>query len=187
MRPAPVAAWRHCGVALWLTACLGAVGVASCSRDSPEPSTPVEESPLAERFNGTWVREGAELGLWAVDDERLQVSFRGEHTYFSDAGPMVNVGEADGWARVNGDTAVFRPIGREVDCAITMRASTGSLDVREQGDCGFGLNVTAAGTYRRISRERPALAPRVPPAALTAGQQASRPEHHSMAAARRAQ
>lgn len=135
--------------------------VASCSRESPGSSQSAD-SPVAARFNGTWVREGAELGLWAVNDQHLQVMFRGEHEYLSDTGPMANVGEADGWAPVDGDTAVFRPTGHEPDCTITIRAEAETLDVREQGDCGFGLNVTATGTYRRVSQDRPDFGPPVP-------------------------
>jgi hypothetical protein len=111
----------------------------------------------AAQFNGTWESPGGELKLWAVDDGRVRVEFRGRYEYESPAGPMVNVGTAAGAATVDENTATFRPDGAEPDCAITMRVADEALDVRETGSCGFGLNVTAAGTYRRIDTDQPAF------------------------------
>ena len=111
----------------------------------------------AGRFNGTWEAPGAQLKLWALDEQRLQVEFRGEYEYDSPAGPMVNVGNGAGEAAVAHDTATFRPEEADADCAIAMTLIDSRLDVTETGSCGFGLNVTAAGTYQRIDDDRPAF------------------------------
>ncbi len=117
-------------------------------------------SGAADRFNGTWESPGAQLKLWALDAQRLQVEFRGEYEYDAAAGPMVNVGSGAGEASVLDDTATFRPADAEADCAIAMTLSDERLDVTETGACGFGLNVTAAGTYQRIDDDRPDFMPR---------------------------
>lgn len=125
--------------------------LAACS---PQVSSSVE--PVgATRFNGTWVSPTGEFKIWAADDQHLRVEFRGEHQYESSAGPMITVGTGEGRAAVEGDAAVFRPEGAEPDCAITLRLAGGRLEVSEAGTCGFGLNVTAAGSYRHTSDDRP--------------------------------
>ena len=67
------------------------------------------------------------------------------------AGPMVNTGEGKGIAFIERDTAIFKPDGAEAECRITMKFTGGKLLVTQEGVCGFGLNVTAAGTYRKVS------------------------------------
>jgi hypothetical protein len=49
----------------------------------------------------------------------------------------------------------FKPDGAEGRCTITLTFKRGRLVVEEQGECGFGQHVTAAGTYRKISGRRP--------------------------------
>lgn len=129
------------------------LALVSCSRVE-RPASPENE---AARFNGTWTGDGGEFKLWAIDDRRLQVEFRGQYEYDSAAGRMVNVGEADGIASVNEDGARLQPQGAGGDCTITLRASGDRLDATESGFCGFGLNVTAEGRYQRVSRDRPSL------------------------------
>ena len=64
---------------------------------------------------------------------------------------MVNTGEGEGIAFIEGDTAIFKPDGAEEECRITMKFTGGKLVVTQEGLCGFGHNVTAAGTYRKVS------------------------------------
>jgi hypothetical protein len=131
---------------------LFAVALASCSpqRSAPPPGG------AAERFNGTWSAKSGELKLWTLDPDRLQVEFNGQYEYQSAAGPMVNVGSGEGVASVDNDAATFRPEGAE-DCVITLRLAGEQLEASEKGQCGFGLNVTATGTYQRVNRARPAF------------------------------
>lgn len=109
----------------------------------------------AAQVNGTWRTSSGEFKVWALGNQRLQVEFSGTYEYESQAGPMANVGTGSGIAHIEGDTAIFKPDGVEEDCAITMKFTRGKLVVTQDGICGFGLNVTAAGTYKRVSTRKP--------------------------------
>lgn len=118
----------------------------STIRHSPNP---------AHRVNGTWVTREGEFKILALDDTTLQVEFRAEHEYLSPAGPMASVGTGEGTAILKDGRARFRPSGAEAECAITLRFAGERMDAAQTGACGFGLNVTAAGGYRRVSRAEP--------------------------------
>ena len=72
-------------------------------------------------------------------------------------GPMANEGQGSGTARIEGDTAVFKPDGAEDECKITLKFASGKLVVTQTGICGFGFNVTAEGTYKKVSSKKPKL------------------------------
>jgi hypothetical protein len=68
---------------------------------------------------------------------------------------MANTGTADGEATIAGDTAVLTLEDFE-DCRITMKfPRAGRLEVAQEGGCGFGFNVSADGSYRKISGAKP--------------------------------
>ena len=132
-------------------ACAFVLALVSCSPQTSDPAPPAD----AERFNGTWSAKSGELKLWALDPQRLQAEFNGEYEYQTPDGPMVNVGTGKGVASVSSDTATFRPEEGDEDCVITLRLADERLEASEMGECGFGLNVTAGGTYDRVSSDRP--------------------------------
>lgn len=111
----------------------------------------------AAQVNGTWGYRGHTLKVWALGRQRLKVEFEGIYEYKTKDGPMANMGSGGGIARIEGDTAIFRPgeIGVDEECKITMRFTKLRLIVDQEGTCGFGHNVTAAGTYRKISKAKP--------------------------------
>ena len=104
----------------------------------------------AGEVNGTWIADSGEIKVWALGRQRLKVEYSG--TY--ESGGTANTGEAHGIAHIEGDTATFEPAGTR-GCRITMRFERARLNVNQDGECGFGLNVTAEGTYRKKSRSRP--------------------------------
>jgi hypothetical protein len=104
----------------------------------------------AAEVNGTWSGDSGEIKVWALGRQRLKVEYSG--TY--ESGGIANTGEARGIAYIAEDTAIFEPPGTR-DCRITMRFARARLDVTQAGECGFGLNVTAEGVYRKKSRSRP--------------------------------
>jgi hypothetical protein len=106
----------------------------------------------ASQVNGTWNNKRGAFKVRALGNQKLRVEFSGFYEYVSQAGPMVNTGEGKGIAFIEGDTAIFKPDGAEEECRITMKFIGGKLVVTQDGVCGFGLNVTAAGTYRKGSR-----------------------------------
>lgn len=114
----------------------------------------------AQQVNGTWRTRSGIFEVRALGRQKLKVEFSGFWQYDTwqyDArdGPMVNTGTGRGVAHIEGDTAVFVPEGvEEYDerCRITMRFTRGRLVVTQDGVCGIGYNVSAAGTYRRVNR-----------------------------------
>jgi hypothetical protein len=78
------------------------------------------------------------------------------YEYQSDAGPMANLGDASGEATIENDVVVFVP-EEAGDCKITMTfLPNGKLKVEQKGEeCGFGHNVRADGTFRKISSREP--------------------------------
>jgi|GEM_PF-375725 len=118
-----------------------------------------EKVVTAAQVNGTWKSRGNIFNIWALGQQRLKVEFMGTYEYKTPSGPMANMGSGSGIARIEGDTAIFRPndleLGPDTECKITMRFTKGKLIVEQEGACGFGLNVTAAGTYRRVSKAKP--------------------------------
>jgi hypothetical protein len=102
---------------------------------------------------------GSELHISALGKGKLRVSFSGVYNYKMRNGePMANLGEARGEAEIAGDTALFKPEDTE-ECTITIRFLPGKrLKVRQKGtdsECGFGVNVSAAGDYKKISNSKP--------------------------------
>jgi hypothetical protein len=58
-----------------------------------------------------------------------------------------NIGEAQGTVKLEKNRAVYREEG----CLLAMTFKGDTLKIDQEGDCGFGHNVYAGGTYRRTS------------------------------------
>jgi hypothetical protein len=122
---------------------------------SIEPLAYAQMIVTASQVNGTWKTERGTFKILALGKQRLRVEFSGIYTYNTANGPSANEGKGSGIALLEGDTATFKPEGAEDECAIPLRFVKGKLVVTQVGICGFGLNVTAAGTYRRVSSRKP--------------------------------
>ena len=105
--------------------------------------------------NGTWRSGKNEFKIWALGQQKLQIEFSGVWEHESAAGPTANTGEGSGIAKIEGDTAIFKPEGVEDECKITLKFTRGKLVVTQEGICGFGFNVTADGTYKKTSSHKP--------------------------------
>ncbi|HKV33774.1 MAG TPA: hypothetical protein VJP89_05625 [Pyrinomonadaceae bacterium] len=116
-----------------------------------------EKVVTAAQVNGTWRSGHNRFYIWALGQQKLKVEFFGMYEYKTPSGPMANMGSARGIARIEGDTAIFKPsdLDEDDDCKITMRFTKGKLIVEQEGACRFGLNVGPAGTYRRTSKAKP--------------------------------
>ena len=114
-----------------------------------------DKSVTAAQVNGTWQSKYGEFKIWALGHQRLQVEFSGVYEYKTAQGPTANTGEGSGIATIEGDTAIFKPEGAEEECRITLKFTGGKLVVTQTGICGFGHNVTAAGSYRKVSAKKP--------------------------------
>jgi hypothetical protein len=130
------------------TCWLAAISIITALADS-------EKSVTAAQVNGTWKTKHGEFKIWALGQQRLQIAFSGVYEYKTPQGPSANEGEGSGIATIEGDTAIFKPEGAEEECRITLQFTGGKLVVTQTGTCGFGNNVTAAGTYKRVSTKKP--------------------------------
>ena len=116
-----------------------------------------EKIVTAAQVNGTWQYRANTFKIWALGQQRLKVEFEGAYLYKTPSGGMANTGSGSGIARIEGDTAIFKPDGEGIDeeCKITLRFTRGKLIVEQEGICGFGHNVYATGTYRKVSKLKP--------------------------------
>ena len=127
---------------------LAATSIVTVSADSNKGVT-------AAQVNGTWKAKYSEFKIWALGKQRLQIEFSGVYEYKTPQGPSANEGEGNGIATIEGDTAIFKPDGAEEECRITLKFIGGKLVVTQTAICGFGHNVTAAGTYKKVSDKKP--------------------------------
>ena len=67
-----------------------------------------------------------------------------------------HVGTADVTATIEGDTAIYSS-EEPGECKITIKfVKPGTIEVeQEEGNCGFGQNVNASGTYKKSSGAKP--------------------------------
>jgi hypothetical protein len=103
-----------------------------------------------------------EIKLLALGDNKVKVSF-----YLISPrriGPgkddiTANLGQAIGEAEINGDTAVYLANKYGGKCEITIKfVKSGQIKItqnEEERGCGFGLNVRATGTYKKVSSKTP--------------------------------
>jgi len=129
------------------------VAIAICLIATPRVDG--QSDVTAAQVNGTWKTKIGEFKIWALGQQRLQIEFLGVYEYQSPQGPTANEGQGGGIARIEGDTAIFKPEGAEDECKITLKFTHGKLVVAQIGICGFGNNVTAAGTYKKVSSSKP--------------------------------
>src|SRR3954471_21716005 len=113
----------------------------------------------ATEANGTYRYRNNEIKILALGNNKLRVQMDLTYEYKSPVGPMANTGEASGEATIENDVATFNPPGMD-GCKITMKfLSSGKLVVNQaEGDdatCGFGHNVYANGTYRKVRGGKP--------------------------------
>jgi hypothetical protein len=121
-------------------------------------------SPLAQtrivtaaQANGTYRLRSNEIKILALGNNRLRIQMDLSWEYKTPEGPMANVGAAHGEATIENDVATFRPEGTD-DCTITIKFLPGNkIRVSEDHmlNCGFGFNVSSAGTYRKIRGGKP--------------------------------
>lgn len=111
----------------------------------------------AAQANGTYRSGSNEIKILALGHNKLRIQMDLSWEYKTPDGPMANVGEARGEATIENDVATFRPAETE-DCTITIKFLPGNkISVSEDHmlNCGFGFNVSSAGTYRKIRAGKP--------------------------------
>jgi hypothetical protein len=113
----------------------------------------------AAHINGVYKSGRNEFRVLALGRNKLKVQFNGE---WMTRGGYPNIGEAIGEATIVGNVATFIP-GDTTQCKITMTfLPNNKLLVEQEGldaECGFGHNVFARGTYRRVKAGKPKWIP----------------------------
>lgn len=110
-------------------------------------------------FSGKYKRESNDIKILSVGRGRLRVSMDLLYPYsLANGERTVNMGELDGEAAIKGDTAIYKS-NEFGPCKITIKfVKAGTIKVSQEGtdaDCGFGHNVMADGTYRKVNSNRP--------------------------------
>jgi hypothetical protein len=110
-------------------------------------------------FAGKYKGSASEIKIWALGGGKLKVGFDLIYPHLDGQGNMTaNTGEGGGEATITGDTAVYES-NEYGPCKITIKFVTpGTIKVSQDGtdaNCGFGFNVTADGTYKKVSNKKP--------------------------------
>jgi hypothetical protein len=142
--------------------CLAAFDLSTNAQDpvvtNPSGPQPTRRAVTADQINGLYRYRDSEIRILALGHHKLKVQFNLE---WMTSGGYPNLGEAMGEATIEGNVATFIP-GDTTKCKITMTFLTNRMEVTQEGtdaDCGFGHNVMARGTYRRIKGGRPRFIP----------------------------
>jgi hypothetical protein len=103
----------------------------------------------------TYKADGAnnQISVQELDGNKLRVELYASYEYQVNGNWNANVGEAKGTAKLAGETAIFVP-DDAAECEITLKFSGNKLIVKPKNEfksCGFGLNVSAEGTYTKTS------------------------------------
>ena len=99
--------------------------------------------------------------IQALGHNKLKIEMILAYQFKVNGQRMVHTGTASGEAVIRGDTAVFTPneiAAGDNPCKITLKFSKpGALIVTTENglECGFGLNVSADGRYKKSSGAKP--------------------------------
>jgi hypothetical protein len=109
-------------------------------------------------FKGKFQRMSNEIKIWALGGNKLKFAMDLVYPYTLRNGETtVNMGGLSGEMPIVGDTAVYR--SEDGKCTIRLTfMRPGILKVKQDGsdgECGFGHNVFASGTYTKTSTRKP--------------------------------
>lgn len=133
--------------------------VAAKTKGPPRASIKATAQSNARGMTGTYDNRRGQFSVQHLGGNKLRVHFEGSYYYTVNGETTANTGIADGTATVRGNVATFVPQDGSA-CSISMRFVGRKLFVKQTGsdaDCGFGHNVTATGTYRKISSRPPRI------------------------------
>jgi hypothetical protein len=112
-------------------------------------------------FRGKFSKFSNEIKILALGKNRLRVAFDLIYPYTLKNGETsVHMGGLDTDGDIVGDLATLEPEGLQ-QCSIEIKfVRPGMIKVTQDGtdaDCGFGHNVFASGTYRKVSSRKPSF------------------------------
>lgn len=139
---------------------LSAICSSELSAQTSRSNVPASEvnGTFRHYFTGRYKGSSNEIKILALGKGKLKVAFDLVYPFTDGTGQLsANTGQAEGTATISGDTAVYQST-EFGECTITIKfVMPGTIEVDQEGDsaCGFGHNVTAAGTFRRVNRNKP--------------------------------
>jgi hypothetical protein len=140
-----------------LVLCVVTSGLSTAARNPvPTPPKPPAKHEIvtAAQANGVYRYYQSEFRVLALGHNKLKIQFDGIYMTLAKS---PNMGYASGEATIVGKVATFVPADTQ-GCKIAMTFLPGKLKVTQEGsdaDCGFGHNVYATGTYRKIRSGKP--------------------------------
>lgn len=148
---------------LWL--CFTAVGMmafsSAASAQTSRKSVSAAEVNGEYRLNfpGKFRKFTNDIKLLALGKGKIRVAMDLLYPIaLPDGENTVNMGSLDGEADIKGDVATYTS-DEFGPCTITIKfVRPGTIKVTQDGtdaDCGFGHNVFAGGTYRKVSSKKP--------------------------------
>ncbi|MDX6386032.1 MAG: hypothetical protein QOK48_3605 [Blastocatellia bacterium] len=143
---------------LLLTLCFIVIRSTTSAQAPEVPQQPHGRVVTAAQINGLYRYDRNDFRILALGRNKLKVQFNGE---WMTRGGYPNIGEALGEADIVGNVATFIP-GDTTKSKITLTFLTNRMKVTQEGldaECGFGHNVVASGTYRRVKSGRPRFIP----------------------------
>ena len=106
-------------------------------------------------FGGKFRRTYDEIKIASIGRGKLRVSMDLLFPHVVNGEMSPNLGSLDDTFAIKGDTASYST----GQCTLTIKfVRPGTIKVTQQGmdsDCGFGHNVMANGTYRKVSSRKP--------------------------------
>src|SRR6266550_6563845 len=132
----------------------GLASAAQAPNNSAPQKTPLKVVVTAAQANGVYRYYDNEFRILALGHGKLKVQFDGVYHTLAKS---VNTGYASGEAIIDGNVATFKPADTE-RCEITLVFLPNKLRVMQSGsdaDCGFGHNVNATGTYKKVRSGKP--------------------------------
>lgn len=113
-------------------------------------------------FSGKYKGNYNEVRIKALGKGKLRVAMDLTYPYTDGTGALgANVGEDSGIADIDGDTAVFTS-SESLDCKIEIKfLRPGVISLHHlspvTATCGYGLNVSAEGAYKKFSSKIPSF------------------------------
>jgi len=141
---------------LFIIGCIATSGLLVHAQHRTPPKLPAKHAIVtAAQVNGVYRFDRSEFRILALGHNKLRVQFDGAYLTMAKS---VNTGYASGEATIEGNVATL-DLPEFGPCKINMVfLRNGKLKVTQEGsdaDCGFGHNVYATGTYRKIRGGKP--------------------------------
>jgi hypothetical protein len=143
--------------------CLMLFSAASAAQTSrPSVSAAEVNGTFRMNFKGKFKQFSNDVKILALGGGKIRFAMDLVYPYSLKNGePMVNMGGLDGEAAISGDVAIFS--SEDAKCKMTIKfVKAGTIKVTQDdsaADCGFGHNVFASGTYRKVSGKKPKFEP----------------------------